>query len=452
MAILVWVFIITTASSLTLTLAFDKNATVVNVKPSESYLHHTLKGNPIVVHTQAQNYEHPTLSEYEECHRNLDSCREGCKNAANRTDCEGKCPVCPILIAEQILVQGVNDTDYRAAPTKPLNTTNIIRLTNEIHNIIDNQLGNVTHNSVNNIHIHQNVSRVGGKFGFGFNHTQPCCLVVRSSKNCDKAKFSTAARCHHKRHRVCGEKCKARVMFAKRVKVCERSLDNDDDVSEEHENCHQATKYVPYHKRTQPRKLKCFYQPRWPYISCPNRESSFRSMSCERCYRLPYGRILRFGVPTQCIRCFQRYSYSSGFGASMYPSYYPPMMGSWPMLMNDNFGEYDDDGDFEGVEIKDDDLLDEKTKCRLPDGSRSNDCTEIEGSGEDFEIDNGLHSGNKPTTDDPLENLPEIQLSGDDDYYDDMSLHTWPAAARRRRHSFHRSKYSRRHIKNSSNL
>ncbi|XP_037892042.1 uncharacterized protein LOC119638958 isoform X1 [Glossina fuscipes] len=427
MAKVIWIFIITTAVSLTLTLAFAKNVTIINVKSSESYVHHTLKDNPIVVHTQAQNYEHPTLSEYEECHRNLDNCKEVCKNAANQTDCEGKCPVCPILIAEQILVQGVNDTDYRAAPTKPSNTTNIIRVTNEIHNIIDNQLGNVTHNSLNNIHIHQNVSRVGGKFGFGFNHTQPCCLVVRSSKNCDKSKFSTAARCHHKRHRVCGEKCKARVMFAKRVKVCERSVDDDDNVSEEHENCHQATKYVPYHKRTQSRKLKCFYQPRWPYVSCPNRGSSTRSKSCERCYRLPYGRILLYGVPAQCINCFQRYSYSSGFGASMYPSYYPPMIGSWPMIMNDNFGEYDDDDDFEGVEIKDDDLVDEETKCRLPDGSRSDDCTEIEGSGEDFEIDNDLRSGNKRPINDSAEKLTEPHFT--------LRGHSY---------TFNRSKYSRR--------
>uniref|UniRef100_A0A1B0ATU0 Uncharacterized protein n=1 Tax=Glossina palpalis gambiensis TaxID=67801 RepID=A0A1B0ATU0_9MUSC len=188
-----------------------------------------------------------------------------------------------------------------------------------------------------------------------------------------------------------------------------------------------ATKYVPYHKRTQSRKLKCFYQPRWPYVSCPNRGRSTRSKSCERCYRLPYGRILLYGVPAQCINCFQRYSYSSAFGASMYPSYYPPMIGSWPMIMNDNFGEYDDDGDFEGVEIKDDDLVDEETKCRLPDGSRSDDCTEIEGSGEDFEIDNDLRSGYKRPINDSAEKSTEPHFT--------LRGHSY---------TFNRSKYSRR--------
>uniref|UniRef100_A0A1B0A2N5 Uncharacterized protein n=1 Tax=Glossina pallidipes TaxID=7398 RepID=A0A1B0A2N5_GLOPL len=65
-----YIFIITAAVSLTSTLAFAKNATIVNANSSESFLLHRLKYNPIVVHTQAQNYEHPTLSEYEECHRN----------------------------------------------------------------------------------------------------------------------------------------------------------------------------------------------------------------------------------------------------------------------------------------------------------------------------------------------------------------------------------------------
>lgn len=453
MAKIAWVFILTMAASVTLTPVFTKNATIINVKPSEAQLHHTLKGNPIVVHTQAQNYEHPTMSEYEECHRNLDNCKKSCKYVPNRTDCESKCPVCPILITEDIIVQGINDTDYRLPPTNPLNTTNIIRLTNEIHNIIDHQTGNVTHNSVNNVYIQQNVSRVGGKYGFGFNHTQPCCMVVRSPKTCHKSKFSTAARCHHKRNRVCGEKCKARVMFAKRVKVCERSLDDDDDdLSEEYETCHKATRYVPYHKRTQSNRLKCFYQSRWPYVSCPNRgRTSIKSMSCERCNRIPYGRILRYGVPTQCLRCFQRYPFGSGYGFNMYPSYYSPAMGPWPVIMNDNIDTINDEDDFDGVEIEVDNWTEDKTKCRLADGSLSDDCVDLEGSGDDFETDNGLHSGNKPTTDDPLEKLPEAQFN-DEDYYDDTFLQTWPAAARRRRHSFNRSKYSRRNTEGSSKL
>jgi len=139
-----------------------------------------LKNNTIVVQTPLQNYEQPTLRDYEECQQNRDNCINVCDY--NKT-CEDECPVCPELYDKPLMVQGINDTDIVAPPQAPINTTNIIRLTNEINNIIEHQIQN--RNEVN-VKVNQNVSQVGGRFGLGYNDHGSCCYVVRLDRECEQ--------------------------------------------------------------------------------------------------------------------------------------------------------------------------------------------------------------------------------------------------------------------------
>lgn len=423
------------------TLANGENVTVIDGSSSNATIKQVVGGNPIVIHTQLQHYDQPTLKEYQECHENLEKCKIVCEGVENPTQCAKECPVCPLLIKEQIVVQGINDTDHRPASATPLNTTNIIRLTNQIQNIIENDRGSITYRNENIVQIHQNISRVGGKFGFGYNNTDPCCIILRPTKNCESRKFSTAARCHRKRHRVCGKQCKSRVMLAKRVTVCEQPETEDDYEDGTEENCHQTVKYIPYNRRrrtTRRQASKCNYVPSWPFVSCPNR-SAHKKSSCVSCQRLPYAYILRNGMPPQCRRCFMAYS-NPDYGYPVfggYDMYSPPWYPMKPPLMDDDF-ETDYDFDMGGWKQ-------DKTKCKLPNGEISDNCNEVEGSGTDNpNIIDESHHPPGPTTEDPWGYLPESQDEYNDYEEDDDNLYDGPIT-RRRRHTFQRSKYSRRY-------
>ncbi|XP_001359327.2 uncharacterized protein [Drosophila pseudoobscura] len=266
--------------------------------------------NTIVVHTPLQNYDQPTLRDYEECQANRDKCIDVCGGDG---DCQDECPLCPELYDKPLMVQGVNDTEFVAPAQKPLNTTNIIRLTNEINNIIQHDIKN--RNEVN-VQVQQNVSQVGGRFGLGYNDQGSCCFVVRRARECE-----SKDNCQEQsRQRVCGERCQARVMLAKRVVQC--------DVDEP-TKCHETIEYVPRRRKSTVRRKEypeaagpCRYLGNsWPYISCgqePAQVQRVKHSSCQQCLNLPYGYVLQNGLPAQCAGCFL------GYSAPFQPQYYAP--------------------------------------------------------------------------------------------------------------------------------
>ncbi|XP_020813685.1 uncharacterized protein LOC110188318 [Drosophila serrata] len=275
----------------------------------------TLNNKTIVVHTPLQNYDQPTIRDYEECQANRDQCLSVCDDDVS---CIEECPVCPELYEKPLMVQGVNDTDVVAPPQTPMNTTNIIRLTNEINNIIEHQIQN--RNQVN-VQVQQNVSQVGGRFGLGYSDQGSCCYVVRQDRECEK-KGSEGCR-EKSRQRVCGERCQARVMLAKLVVQCD---------AENPDNCHETIEYVPRRRRVHPRRQNqpCQYLGNnWPYFTCgqgqgqgqdqePADTPRVKRSTCQQCLNMPYGYILQNGLPPQCAGCFQ------GFGAPMMPMYSIP--------------------------------------------------------------------------------------------------------------------------------
>lgn len=392
------------------------NVTILNGSSSNYTTKHVVGNTPIVIQTQIQHYDQPTLKEYEECHENLEKCKKVCQGVNDPVSCVKECPICPFLVKEKVVVQGINDTYINPATTTPLNTTNIIRLTNQIKNIIDNHQGNINYNNENVVHVHQNISRVGGKFGLGYNNTDPCCIVVRSTPNCLRRRFSTANRCHHKRHRVCGQQCKSRVMMAKRVTVCDNPgpLVGMEDYGEE--ICKETVKYFPYYSHKNDifkSRNRCVSIPSWPYVSCGR---NYQHSICNSCQQLTYYYILARGIPPQCRHCFMPHSPPT---FDMYPSPWYPGIGSYPV---------DNDFNFE-------DWYQEKTKCVLPDGTISENCSDVEGSGTE----------SPPITSDPWENMPEAQYEVlDYNNYEENDNFDYDENLRKR-NRFKRSKYSRRY-------
>ncbi|XP_011294232.2 uncharacterized protein LOC101892943 [Musca domestica] len=269
---------------------------------------HTVPVNPIVIRTQLENYDLPTLREYIECHENSDKCKQACLGDKDVVKCLKRCPICPDLVRGDHLVQGVNDT--LLTQPRSVNMTNVVRLTNQIHNTIEENGGNVTLNNDNNVNLHQKVakSRVGGKFGLGYKNTDPCCIVLRPSRDCETNQLSTGSRCSRKRHRVCGKKCKSRVMEARRITVCDSNSDYTDQYGSD--SCHETVKYVPVQPRRylpQSRPSKCSYTPAWPFVACGTQKVSPQP-NCDYCLHLPYVYIMRNGVPRQCGHCLKIYN------------------------------------------------------------------------------------------------------------------------------------------------
>ncbi|XP_016998831.2 uncharacterized protein [Drosophila takahashii] len=388
-----------------------------------------LKNSTIVVQTPLQNYEQPTLRDYEECQANRDNCLSVCDG---RQDCEDECPVCPELYEKPLMVQGVNDTDLVAPPQAPINTTNIIRLTNEINNIIEHQILN--RNEVN-VQVQQNVSQVGGRFGLGYSEQGSCCYVVRYERECEAADGHS---CKEKsRQRVCGERCQARVMLVKRVVQC------DDENTNE---CKETLEYVPrrrrHHSRKSTRSTECQYLGNtWPYFTCgqnPGQNGALiqpprvKRSTCQQCLNYPYGYILQNGLPAQCAGCFQ------GFGAPMMPMYSSPYMYN-PFMGYPQFGNYpqmNNNGNNNGNN-----------------NANTNVDSNIAGSGDDGWIlcddDNIENCLNNKDTKSSQQGPPahlEQQTEKDFDY--DSAENNVEVMRRRRRHNrrnFVRSSYSKRH-------
>ncbi|XP_053955426.1 uncharacterized protein LOC128861357 [Anastrepha ludens] len=356
-----------------------------------------IKEQPIVIHTQQKIYQQPTLQEYQQCHANRDQCLNVCETTVDPHLCITECPVCPLLLNHDIVVQGVNDTDYRLQSHFPLNSTNVIKLTNEIRNVIETNMSNITAINENNIHIDSsNASTTGGSFGLGYNQNGACCIVVRPTQRCQP---SSVASCRQKRIRVCGKQCKARIMHAKPKRHCNNGKQT---------NCFTGINYEPSDNH---QTSRCHYQPTWPFVSC-----SYKTLFvvCLRCLRLPYGYILYNGIPPQCIPCFQKPDIYASLDRNMYG-----------YVTNTNFDDFGPNG-------LENDWRITKKKCRLFDGSIV-DCLEDDVPSENEhqrfgdENDSGIITPN-------TEDIEDNNLN-----YNGME--------RRRRHNrpvFYRSSYSHR--------
>ncbi|XP_055854271.1 uncharacterized protein LOC129918008 [Episyrphus balteatus] len=342
---------------------------------------HSIPTDPVIINTVAQHYENPTLEQYTLCTKSRDKCINDCGFMDKK--CQDKCQICPILIDQDILVQGINDTLYRLPISiSKANQTNIIRLTNEIRNIIRTSLGNITAHNTNNITIYHKVSKTGGKYGLGYTEKGPCCHLIepqrcRSSVN--------GPICTHRRQQTCGTHCISRVMRAKRVVTCSET---DPD------NCTQSIEYLP-----QPRRPGCQYTSKWPFISCKSGSNlSRKRTTCARCYQIPYLSIIRGQVPRACVPCFGRSSsvrrpspsymqtYYGGYQPVVsYPSYQPysfiqplsappPPPPQTPAYYDNNFDE-SNEMPFSSAGLDSEFKLEEQ-KCINEDGTVIENCTE----------------------------------------------------------------------------
>ncbi|XP_032293723.1 uncharacterized protein [Drosophila virilis] len=397
----------------------------------------------IVLHTPLQNYEQPSLRDYEDCQANRQSCMDTC---AGRDKCESECPLCPELTDEPLLVQGVNDTSYVAPAQPALNTTNIIRLTNEINNIIKTKIQG--RNEVN-VKVHQNVSQVGGRFGLGYNEQGSCCYVVRRERICEHKEHCR----EHSRHRVCGERCQARVMHAKRVVICEKY---QPDV------CQETVEYVPVHRRrSKPRKQartrsptrsqsqsqapRCYNLSAWPYVACGQDPNSIRlkRSSCQNCLQLNYGYILQNGLPAGCTGCFVNY------GAPLIPT--PLFYAPYPYLNFNNYQPppmYEDQGQLQEAEQEEEQEKDTAQDKELDNDTDTDSGWVLESEkcvGDDGQLED-CKSGDNGNDVPKRKPSPPAHLEEDSKDYDYDPGYDVPAQRRRRRQSngkFIRSLYSR---------
>lgn len=382
-------------------------------------------------HSQLQGYQNPTLDDYHLCKKNRENCIKNCPSNENSSKCLEVCPKCPILFEQDVVVQGINDTGYR------MNTTNIIRLTNEIRNIIDYRIEDVKTLSQNNINGNMDLSsKVGGKFGLGFNQNGSCCIVVQSSAACSEHSFSASTTCHHKRHKVCGQGCTARVMYAKRVTHCP---DFDQ------ENCYETIEYLPSLEKQQ---IKCSYSTLWPFVSCPSSRNLMQK--CQSCFQIPYIYVMQRNIPHYCIPCFSGGGY--GITQPVLTPLLPPLMSFynpfWPYMQSivPNYSENLFIPQYPSPIFNSEEnwTVDTK-KCRDVDALIApNIATNVKHC-DSFDSDPKTELPIQSTTKGFLDNQPELQ----DAPYENLIRHKdiyW--TERHRRQSKHqgirRSKYSRR--------
>lgn len=210
-----------------------------------------------------QNNLESLVSIKENCQRANFDCRIACSEDES---CQSQCPVCPINVDEliasntgeshrTIIVENDQNVEKFQTINAAGNITTVIRLTNVINtnsSISDlPQVDNAGDNLTN---------ETGGEFGLGFTADGPCCYVVHP-KTCTST--SSGRRCHHRREKLCGKLCTAKVVHVQAKRRCNGN------------GCHKKISYVP-----QPKPPKCVNTRKWPYVTCGQSYSS----SCDGCY------------------------------------------------------------------------------------------------------------------------------------------------------------------------
>lgn len=212
-----------------------------------------------------QNNLESLISIKENCQRANFDCRIAC---GEDEKCQSQCPVCPINVDEliassnstgeghrTIIVESDQNVDKFETINAAGNITTVIRLTNIINTTSSfTDLPQVDNGN------DKLMNETGGEFGLGFNANGSCCFAVHP-KTCTST--SSGRRCHHRREKVCGKLCTARVIHAQVRKRCNSN------------GCHKKISYVP-----QPKPPKCVHTRKWPYVACGQSYSS----SCDGCY------------------------------------------------------------------------------------------------------------------------------------------------------------------------
>lgn len=212
-----------------------------------------------------QNNLESLISIKENCQRANFDCRITCGEDEN---CQNQCPVCPINVDELIAASGNNtgedhrtivvESDQNVDKFQTINAagniTTVIRLTNIINTT--STFSDSPQLDTDNL----TTNETGGEFGLGSNANGSCCYVVHP-KTCTST--SNGLRCHHRREKICGKLCTAKIVHAQVRKRCNSK------------GCHKKVAYVP-----QPKRPKCVHTRQWPYVSCGQ---SFTS-TCDSCY------------------------------------------------------------------------------------------------------------------------------------------------------------------------
>lgn len=165
------------------------------------------------------------------------------------------------------------------------NVTSVIRLTNIVNNTnrieapvnitttdldgTPSLVSNDTREQINATVPPAEESSTGGKFGFGYSKTGPCCIAIRP-KSCRAS--SNGLRCHHRRHRTCGSQiCVSRTIHVQLRQRCNHHGQH---------GCKHGIAYIP-----QPQAPKCIYIDQWPFVSCTVAfERQFIENNCNGCY------------------------------------------------------------------------------------------------------------------------------------------------------------------------
>lgn len=252
----------------------------------------------------------------EVCNDKRDKCLSTCDDKKNAT-CKDSCPICPIVKEIPYVIRGVNDTDIIEAAHKVQNFTTVVRMKNIIHNVIDiPPPPNVNTTNTNYVNIYQNItSKSGGKYGFGYSQEGQCCMEIHP-KTCSMSPIGP--KCHHKRHRTCGDQCTSRVVHRRKVKMCHEGT------------CHNQVKYI-----SQPDVPRCRATSSWPFITCGG-----SSENCEGCFNNFDDNDPDAMVPRRCISCFSQgfdmagpmYRRGPMFGPNYYNPYYGGLAGQYPPM------------------------------------------------------------------------------------------------------------------------
>lgn len=229
-----------------------------------------------------------TETETFQCYKIRHKCLENCDN---NSECIEKCYKCPLQSYKNVKIEGDGESFDHTSIINPnhRNITTIIKLTNLINNTNHIDIPtNVNSTNINHIHLYQNhSSNEGGKYGLGYTKDGSCCFVIQP-RVCSTS--SKGYRCHHKRHKTCGQQCTSRVIHAISRTKCTSSG-----------GCHLNVGYIP-----QPSKPKCIYIPIWPFVSC----GGYYKQSCGGCYdHYGYGIESSYyghnnGIPNHCSACY----------------------------------------------------------------------------------------------------------------------------------------------------
>lgn len=270
------------------------------------------------------------LSIKENCQRANFDCRITC---GEDESCQSQCPVCPLNVDEliatsinntgedhrTIIVESENNVDKFQTINAAGNVTTVIRLTNIINTTSSfSDLPEAGSDS-------NNLNETGGEFGLGANRNGSCCYVVHP-KTCTST--SNGPRCHHRREKICGKQCTAKIIHTQLRKRCDKAS-----------GCHKKIVYVP-----QPKRPKCVHTRKWPYVSCG---SSYTS-SCDGCYD-HYGSDKNDDKDKDCEGCYDdAFDYGPLYrrGPVLRPYFYhaPPcyIMGTcYPYPLDCGFGCFD---------------------------------------------------------------------------------------------------------------